>query len=176
MGALAEYLKAEAERLRSEGQMRNEAIREWQESVRRLFATLTEWLEKADGGLGLIGWREDEHRVKEPRLGEYSCPKLSIHVGVREQDEFFVKVAEVVPKARFVLADLRPAGREPRAADGVVEIREWGSASHYLFRWKNPGGDEWFIRNDAVWNNRSYEDVKPLTAEAFELAVLSAVK
>lgn len=177
MGVLAEYLRTEAERLRSERKARNEAIVEWEGSVRRLLATLTGWIEKADGGLGLVGADiEEGHLVKEPRLGEYACPRMEILTGDVQRKEFFVKVAEVAPKARFVLAEIHPPGREPRTADGVVEIREWGRPSHYLFRWKNPDGDEWFIRNDAVWDNSRYENVAPLTAEAFESAVLSAVK
>lgn len=177
MGVLREYLAAEAERLRSERKARNESIREWEGSVRRLLAALTDWIEKADGGLGLINADLEEGQVvKEPRLGEYACPKLVIRTGDKQSEEFFVTVAEVLPKARHVLADITPPGRDPRPADGVVEIREWGRPTHYLFRWKNPDGDEWFIRNDAVWNNRSYESVQPLTPEAFESAVLSAVK
>lgn len=179
MGVLAEYLKTEGEHLRTERQKRQEAIEEWQASLDRLYSQLSGWLEAADGGQGLVGGHTQyRYSVQEPRLGMYWTKKLTVLMGAFEEG-VGVAVAEVVPRARFVLATLKPNGRESRAADGMVELREGRDgkiADYYLFRWKNPDGDEWFICSDAVWNSRDYGNVDPLTAETFEAAVLSTVQ
>jgi predicted metal-dependent phosphoesterase TrpH len=179
MGKLAEYLKAEADNLKAERLKRKEAVEEWKQSLERLYVTLSGWIAEADDGQGLIGAHDQyQYMVEEPRLGAYWTKKLTVLMGAFEAG-IAVSVAEVVPRARFVLATLKPTGREPRPADGMVEIREGKDgkiANYYLFRWKNPDGDEWFICSDAVWNSRDYGNVDPLTAEAFEAAVLSTVQ
>lgn len=178
MGKLAEYLKAEANNLKAERLQRNEAVEEWKQSLERLYVTLSGWITEADDGQGLIGAHDQyKYTVEEPRLGAYWTKKLTVLMGAFESGTA-VRVAEVVPRARYVLATLRPAGREPRPADGMVEIREGNDgkiADYYLFRWKNPAGDEWFICSDGEWNSRDFGNVRPLTAESFEEAILSAV-
>jgi hypothetical protein len=173
MGVLADYLKTEGERLRFERRERIEGIREWQGSVRRLLATLAGWLDTADAGQRLLGWRlEEDHAASEPLLGQYRCPKLAILSG---DGEFFTDLGEVIPRVRFVAATLKPVGRESRAADGMVEVRAGRITTHFLFRWKGGEGDEWFICTHAEWQSRDFGNVHPLTAEAFEVAVLGAV-
>lgn len=175
MGVLAEYLKSEAGHLRTERRIRKEAVEEWNQGLDRLYDTLAAWLRAADGDLGLIGGRVDPHRTEEPKLGPYLCKKLIVLWG-DEVSGGGTPVADVVPRARFVAATLKPTGREPRAADGMVEIRANRINTHYLFRWANPGGDEWFICTHAEWHSRDFGNVQPLTAEAFEAAVLGAVR
>lgn len=175
MGVLAEYLRTEAGHLRTERRIRKEAVEEWNRSLDRLYAKLREWIQVADGGLGLIGVRVDPYRMEEPRLGPYLCNKLAVLWG-DELSGGGIPAADVVPRARFVAATLKPTGREPRAADGMVEIRVDRITTHYLFRWANPDGDEWFICTHAEWHSRDFGNVHPLTAEAFEAAVLSAVQ
>lgn len=173
MGVLAEYLKTEAGHLRSERQFRREAVDEWNQSLDQLYSTLIGWIQAADDGLGLIGGRIEQHRTEEPKLGPYLCRKLSVLWG-DELSGGGIPVADVVPRARFVVATLKPTGRGPRAADGMVEVRANRITTHYLFRWMNP--DEWFICTHAEWRSRDFGNVHPLTAEAFESAVLGAVR
>lgn len=179
MGVLKDYLKAEADHLRSERQRRKEVVEEWKQSLDRLFFQLSDWITAADDGQGLIGSHAGhEYMVEEPRLGAYWTKKLTVLMGAFDSG-IAVRVAEVVPRARFVVATLRPAGREPKPADGMVEIREGKDgkiADYYLFRWRNSDGDEWFICSDAEWNSRDFGNVHPLTAETFEAAVLSTVE
>lgn len=179
MGVLAEYLKTEGEHLRTERQKRKEAIEEWKGCLDRLYAQLIEWLAAADGGQGLIGAHaEYQYSVQEPRLGMYWTKKLTVLMGAFAEG-VGVSVAEVVPRARYVTATLKPTGRDPRAADGMAELLEGQDgriANHYLFRWKQPEGDEWFICSDAEWSSRDFGNVHPLTAESFEAAVLSTVR
>lgn len=179
MGVLAEYLRTEGEHLRSERQKRKEAIEEWKGSLEKLYAQLIDWLGAADGGQGLIGAHaEYQYSVQEPRLGMYWTKKLTVLMGAFAEG-VGVAVAEVAPRARYVAAMLKPDGREPRAADGMVMLSEGQNgriANHYLFRWKWPDGDEWFICSDAEWSSRDFGNVQPLTAESFESAVLSTVR
>ncbi len=175
MGALAEYLKSEAGHLRTERQTRREAVDEWNRSLSALYADLSAWIATADGGLGLIAVRVDPHRTEEPKLGPYLCSKLVVLWG-DEVSGSAIPVAEVRPWARFAAATLKPTGRPPRAADGMVEVRAGRIATHYLFRWTGGGTDEWFICTHAEWQSREFGNVHPLTAEAFEAAVLGAVR
>ena len=179
MGVLAEYLRTEGEHLRAERQKRKEGVEEWKGSLERLYAMLIGWIEAADDGQGLVGAHAQyDHMVQEPRLGAYWTKKLTVLMGAFESG-VAVRVAEVVPRARFVAATLRPKGRDPRPADGMVEIREGNegkNATYYLLRWMAPGGDEWFICHYAVWGSREEGNVEPLTAESFETALLSAVQ
>lgn len=179
MGVLKDYLKAEADQLRSEQSKRKEAVEEWKKSLNDLFDQLSGWIAAADDGQGLISSHAQyEYMVEEPRLGAYWTRKLTVLMGAFDSG-IAVRVAEVVPRARFVTATLRPAGRGTKPADGMVEIREGKDgkiAGYYLFRWKNASGDEWFICSDAEWNSRDFGDVHPLTAETFEAAVLSTVE
>lgn len=180
MGPLAEYLQTEAGRLRAERQKRKEAIEEWNSSLERLYAKLCEWIAAADGGQGLIAARAgDTAIVQEPRLGLYAAKRLIVLMGAFAEGGAGFGVAEIMPRARYVAATLKPVGREPRAPDGMVILSEGHNspiANHYLFRWKHPDGDEWFICSDAEWNSRDFGNVHPLTAEAFEAALLSAVR
>jgi hypothetical protein len=178
MGVLAEYLKTEAENLKAQRQKQKDAVEEWQQCLSRLIAMLGGWISAADAGLGLLSTRVEPHSAEEPRLGHYLACKLSILFGDVPSGSAWT-VAEVVPRARHVVSVIHPTGRKPRWADGMVVIREGRLATHYLLRWREEGGDEWFICSDAEWDEtRPSEEgrVKPLTADLFELAVLRAVK
>jgi hypothetical protein len=178
MGVLAEYLRTEADHLRTTRRERKAILDEWKHSLATLNPQLMRWVEAADAGLDLI--RADGASVvvvEEPRIGAYRCPKVTISMG--DSNDEWTPVVEVAPRARFVVAEITAPGRHPQQADGMVEVREGGRPTHYLFRLKNPVGDEWFICSVADWNNvRSKEHgrVEPLTADTFEAAVLSALK
>ncbi len=178
MGVLAEYLKTEGEHLRAERQTRKETVEEWRHAISRLYQKLSGWIYAADNGLGLLATRVDQHPTDEPRLGPYQSSKLAILFGDVLSGSALT-VAEVVPRARHVVSVVHPSGGSSRPADGLVVIREGRIATHYLFLVKTPSGEEWVICSDAEWHEtRATEEgrVKPLTSEAFEAAVLSAVK
>jgi hypothetical protein len=178
MGVLAEYLRTEAEHLRAERQQRKDVIVSWEHALGRLFQRLDRWIRDADAGLGLLAARQDEHAVEEPKLGKYWSRKLTILFG-DVQSGTARTVAEVVPRARFVVSTVQPLGHPPRAADGMVIIREGRLATHYLFLLTSPGAEDWFICTDAEWDEvRASEEgrVKPLTSDLFETAVLGAVR
>ena len=166
MGVLAEYLKTERDQLQAEGKNQAEAIAEWQGALSRLYEQLTEWLQAADGGLGVLSVKQlHQHDIQEPRLGGYSAPILTFNLGGRR--------GHVWPRARYVAATIHPAGREPRRADGMVELRYDTTAEYYLFRWKGESGDEWFIQSVTGWKQaKEYGTVEPLDRDRFEAAVL----
>lgn len=173
MGRLAEYVKKEAAHLKGEIEKRRTSLQEWRESLSRLYATLTGWIEEADGGMGLLqveqGTRGD---VREPALGIYDIPVLHIWIGPPGGS----RRADVVPLARFVMSQVKRNGAL-RRADGMVEIREHGTPWYYLFRIETDGGDEWFIRSVGEWNaDEDYGNAFPLDRDRFEAAALSILK
>jgi hypothetical protein len=172
MGVLAEYLKTEAEQLRTELGQRKQAYEEWLESISKLYGLLKGWLRDADGGLHLITVHDGYTAlVSEPRFGGYWVKKLTIELGVGG------RCAEVVPRARYVIATIQPPGQEPRRADGMAQILDGNSPAYYLFRRITPAGDEWFIRSVAEWNaDKDYGRVEPLDPDRFEAVVLSILQ
>jgi hypothetical protein len=165
MGPLAEYLKNEAEHLRTEAGKREEAKAEWLKALTQLYRLLDEWVVEADGGLRLLQRLQKSQSCNEPRLGVYEINVLHIGLG-----NSWVKVT---PRARYVIANIRPPGQEPRRADGMVEIKSESSPEYYLFRKKTEGGDEWFIRNVDQWNSDPVPGtVEPLDRDRFEAALL----
>jgi hypothetical protein len=170
MGKLTEYVQAEAGRLKAEFDKQVEALEEWEAAVTRLYDQLEMWLRDADGGHGLLRTgRERSSIVHDPSLGTYRAETLAIALGER--------AAELVPRARYVGAAIRPPGREPRRADGRVDLRDGSTAHAYLFRLRNPSGDEWFIRAVWLWNSDSeFGTVEPLDRDRFEAALLGVLK
>ncbi|MDY3557202.1 hypothetical protein R5W24_006389 [Gemmata sp. JC717] len=174
MGVLAEYLRAEAEQLREELHKREEAVREWLSAVGQLYDRLERWARDADGGVGLLCTvRMPRVTLQEPRLGVYELDCLRISLGVAGN-----RRAEIRPRARYVVATIKPPGEETRRADGTVEIRGAGGVTeYYLFRLKGPGEDRWYIQSHARWHsNMLNNDVEELSAERFEAAMLQVLQ
>lgn len=172
MGVLAEYLKTEAEQLRKELQKREEAVQEWSTAVYLLYDQLERWVREADEGTSLLSiGRWPRPTFQEPRLGVYELDCLQIALGASSRR------AEVRPRARHVVAMIRPPGQDARRADGTVEVRNGGLAEYYLFRLKEPAGDRWYIQSDARWHSDPLNnDVEELTAERFEAALLRVIQ
>jgi hypothetical protein len=85
--------------------------------------------------------------------------------------------AIIVPKARYVAAVIQPPGREPRRADGIVQINQLSLPEYYLFRWKTDSGDEWFFRNVNAWNATPGDNaVEPLDRDRFEAIMLRVLQ
>jgi hypothetical protein len=173
MGVLAEYVKDKADSLLDESSKVEAATREWQDAIGALYAQLRGWIEQADGGTGLLRAKPRAGDIlHETRLGVYSLDQIVISLGGR--------ASVVAPRARYVVATIKPPGQEPRAADGIVEIRSGaGAAEYYLFRaaGSTPAGDRWYIQSDARWHGDPLNnDVEELTSDRFEQAVLSILR
>ncbi len=169
MGVLAEYVKKEAEQLKAEVGKQEAARTEWLSALQKLRQQLTEWVHAADGGLGLLRTSSRLLTFHEPRLGVYETEVLGVRLGSRG--------AEVVPRARHVVATIRPPGKEPLRADGMVEIRGGAVADYYLFRLVENGTDRWYIQSVGRWNSDpEYGLVDELDRDRFEQAILFILK
>ncbi|MCI0700656.1 MAG: hypothetical protein L0241_06205 [Planctomycetia bacterium] len=179
MGVLTEYVRNEAEQLKKEAHRREEAVKEWLAAVEKLYDQLEGWLRDADSGLGILKCsRMIQEQVREPRLGSYYVSPLGVSLGVILID----RSAVIVPRSRYVSFVIQPPGREPRRADGLVEIHDRyrnqsAFPEYYLFRSKTDGGDEWFIRSVNAWNADPNDiAVEPLDREGFEAAMLRVLQ
>ena len=165
MGPLAEYLKNEAETIRKEKGRRQAALKEWMDLLDGLFRQIDNWLAACDPD-GLLDRTTDSIAISDPAIGEYEAPLRRIEVAN--------KLIEIVPKARYVAASIRPPGSDkPIRAHGLVELRESGITCYYLFQL--PGG-KWYIQNEARNLRESDNAVDLLDAERFEAALTSLVR
>lgn len=169
MGKLAEYVRTEARRLKAEFDKQAEAVAEWKTAVRDLYKILKQWVAEADGGHGLLSVGDGKTRwINDPGLGVYEAEILTISLGSR--------TAEIVPRARFVVEDIRLPDGHMQRADGCVEILDSGIASVLLFRVKG-GGDLWFIRPARVWNkDHGFDSAAVLDRERFEAVLVGILR
>ncbi len=174
MGVLAEFVRKEAEQLRGEVNRRAGNLKEWERAVAELNDQLRKWVAEADGGHQLLEAQPLEQFPRhESLLGEYRVPGLSITLG----GKLTGRAADIVPRARYVMATIKPPGESPRRADGMVEIKSGSNPEYYLFRLADPSGDRWFIRGVTQWNaDPEYGTVEPLTSDRFEAALLSVLR
>lgn len=176
MGVLTEYLKREAGHIRAELARSEESLIEWLGAVAKLYDVLEGWVQQVDDGLGLLGVSRGATKefVSEPRLGNYDAPVMWVVLGAKMGA---ARKVWIVPKARYVSSTIHPPGREPRRADGIVQIKDGSSPEYYLFRWKGADADEWFIRSVADWNaDPSDNRVDPLDRDRFETAMLRVLQ
>lgn len=175
MGVLSEFVKKQAEYLRSQSARREEALQDWLKAIQSLNEQIAVWVKTADSGSGLLESRSVELHRQEATLGAYSVPGLLITLGGRHSG----RSAEIVPRARFVAARIKPSGESERRADGMVELKNGSTAEFYLFRLAggHPGADRWFIRSVDEWNSDpDYGKVHPLDQERFEAALLQVLQ
>lgn len=170
MGVLTEYVRKEAEQLKKEVHRQEEAATEWKNAIDRLYEQLAAWVLAADGGNQLLRVTiVGGPLIQEPRLGLYELDNLLVSLGSRR--------ITVAPRARYVVATIKPPGKEPHQADGMAEIKEGSMADFYLFRLKEAGGDHWYIQSVARWNaDPEYGNVEELTRDRFEAAILHILK
>jgi hypothetical protein len=170
MGPLAEYVQKEAEQLRKEAHRQEEAVKEWEEAVSRLYERLAAWVTAADGGNHLLRvTKAGGPIIQEPRLGLYEFDNLVISLGSRR--------IIVAPRARYVVATIKPPGKDSRRADGTVEIRGGSVIDYHLFRLKEADGDHWYIQSDARWHaDPRNNDVEELNSDRFEAAILRVLQ
>jgi hypothetical protein len=162
MGKLRDLLTTEAEKFRKEKEKRQQTLNEWMGLLGGLFNQIDVWLKASDPD-GLLDVTAETATINDPALGEYKAPIRRIALGD--------KSVEIVPRARYVVASIRPPGAEkPVRAQGLVEIRAAGWASYYLFQL--PGGN-WYIQT-ASHNVRGFDNpVQPLDPDRFEAALAS---
>jgi hypothetical protein len=180
MGVLTEYVRKEADQIRAELARRKELLDEWLTAISKLYDLLEGWIREADGGLGLLGTnrRTTTEFISEPRLGHYDVNLMWVTFGGAIGN----RQAILAPKARYTSFVIQPPGREPRRADGVIEIQSGyhnrsSFPEYYLFRLKTDGGDEWFIRSVNAWNADPNDiTVEPLDRERFEAAMLRVLQ
>jgi hypothetical protein len=169
MGILSEYLNKEAEHIRAEEGKREEAKAEWLASLERLYDQLEKWSTEADGGRRLLRVGRPNASFEEPRLGYYDTSIITLRLGSRS--------VKITPRARYVIASIRPPGQEPRRADGMVEIKGDTIAEYYLFRLKGDSGDLWFIQGIGEWNRQPTSGVvQLLNRDRYEEAILSILQ
>jgi hypothetical protein len=174
MGVLTEYVQKEAAQLKGELSRREEARKEWLQAFAQLTDQLKDWVTAADGGLGLLEATGGQAYLRqESALGGYMLTSLSITLGGRDS----ARRAEIVPRARYTSAIIKPPGKEPRRADGMVEIKDGSAAEYYLFRLKEDDGDHWYIQSVTRWNaDPEYGNVEELDRDRFEAAILRILK
>ena len=165
MGKLRDLLRTEAARYRSEKTKRQQTLSEWLGLLNDLFNQLDSWLKASDPD-GLLDVTAAALLANDPALGEYQAPIRRIALGDKSVD--------IVPRARYVVATIRPLGTEkPVRAHGLVEIRTLGWASYHLYQL--PGGN-WYIQT-ASQNLRETDNVvEPLDADRFEAALASLLR
>lgn len=175
MGVLADYMQKEAEQLKNELHRREETVKEWTTAVDRLYAQIEQWVGDADGGRGLLRvGRVPRVTFQESRLGVYELECLQIAIGHITTGN---RRAEVRPRARHVIATIKPPGQEPRRADGMVEIKGEAVAEFYLFRLSDDGSDRWYIQSVARWNaDPEYGNVDEFDQNRFEAAILAVLQ
>lgn len=174
MGVLAEYVRREAEHLKQAEQQREAALNEWLAAVKELYERLRGWLDDADAGLGLLKHGSaPAEPTHEPRLGRYNAPRYFVSLGGLTTD----RTVFISPRARFVIATIKPPGGAPRRADGTLELKCGSAAEWYLFRLRDTDGDRWFIQSVARWNaDPDDRAVDQLDRDRFESVILSLLK
>jgi hypothetical protein len=165
MGKLRDLLKAEGERYRTERADRERALGEWTALLAGLFAQLDAWLKASDPD-GLLEVASETATIDDPAFGEYRAPMRRITLGKTS--------VEVVPRARYVIASIRPTGEQPVRAHGLVEIRTRGWASHNLYQL--PGGRWYIFDRSRPLSGVDANPVEPLDAERFEAAIASQLR
>jgi hypothetical protein len=135
-----------------------EMIRDWQESVERLFAQIRTWLDEADPD-GLIGIDEIRTDIREPYLGRYLMPKLQLSI--------LDQVIGIIPKARNAIGHATPRlYATPEKAQGRVDMTD-ELRRYILYRFIEDGQDVWNILDF-----NSQRD-KRLDQNSFEEALMS---
>lgn len=160
MGVLAEYLKAEAEQLKTEKVKRRAEVSEWVEALNNLFEQMQKWLVECDPDK-LIEHTIEHAPGRDLTLGEHKVPVFKLTLGNRSW--------RFEPVARYMAATVRPPGQDkPVKVRGGVEFVGLGGRTCYLFLL--PDG-KWYIQSENENLRVSGNDVVPLNADRFEAVV-----
>jgi hypothetical protein len=157
MKTFSEFLKEQADQIRSRTAGRNERQQEWFGAVRRLYDKMYEWLYESDQD-HILNKEQRSIEISEPSLGHYRIDAFDIWVG----DQF----VRVEPVAFDVIGAgvVGPPDKRPR---GRVDIKG-ASHTYKLYRFVDDSGrEDWYIIDD-----RTFEG-GPFTREAFDAALVS---
>jgi hypothetical protein len=134
--SLKEFLKEQAENLRTQEPERAKKRDEWVAAVDRLCNQIKEWLDQADAEK-ILTVQGRSHEIREEGIGSYTVSGISISLGPRHVD--------VVPVARNVVGPLSTTGviYVPRAY-GRVDLSN-GLEKFMLFRVEREPEDRWSI-------------------------------
>ncbi|HEV3167620.1 MAG TPA: hypothetical protein VGZ22_26685 [Isosphaeraceae bacterium] len=162
MPNLTEFLREQAERLRSDSSGIESERTKWVESVDRLLRQMIDWLEEADPNRVLSKTISTMNRVEE-RLGAYEVKWLSIYLGDRQ--------VRVVPVASDVIPAIGSRGDLDIRARGRVDMLDTiGFRKYMLYRGVEGQEEQWTMIDD-----RTYE-MQNLTRATFEAAVQSLLE
>ncbi len=155
-----DFLRQQAEKHQAEATAGKATVEEWRAAVERLFAQLRAWLAESDPE-GVIEIEESQHEVREPGLGRYQVPRLSLRA--------FGKWIGIIPKARRTVGTATPPQKSaPERAAGRVDITD-ELRRYVLYRFHVDGRDVWLIDD-------LNSEPKPLDREAFERALMSYLR
>jgi hypothetical protein len=159
MSRLAEFLRTERDRLKSQAEERKPRIVEWVGAVGCLVQRMKEWIRETDHE-GILSVTENAVSLEEEGLPPTSVPALDVRFGKRH--------VQVVPRSYNVAATLElPDGGEPRRAAGRVDVTD-GTIRWVLYRIPDEHGERWF------WDAES--GVKLLDRDVFEQMLLGLLQ
>jgi hypothetical protein len=174
-----EFLHEQALKHQAEAEAAKAAVAEWRAAINALFHQLRQWLKESDPD-GLIEIEDSEQEIKEPGLGRYKVPRLNLQV--------FGKWIGIIPKAyRSVGIAKPPRKNAPEHAKGRIDITD-ELRRYVLYRFQENGSDVWYIDgldhghdiSEKRWPGQVEHvprfDPVPLTAEAFEKALMSYLR
>jgi hypothetical protein len=155
-----DFLREQAEQRKAQSAERAEVTQEWIDSIKRLYATITGWLQKSDPD-GILKIRVIEDDLNEEGLGKYTVP----HLDIRGLGRW----VGIVPKARYTVATAHPPQKNtPERAAGRVDITN-EVRRFVLYRFIVDGQDVWMIDDQK-------HPPKVLDQEAFEAALMSYLR
>jgi hypothetical protein len=155
MTTLAEFLKAKAQQLRSEGADRTRKRTEWEQAIKKLLEQLEAWLQQADSEKVVRVSRFPVEK-REEGLGYYVVQGLELECGDQ--------VVKVTPIASSVAGTVRREGSEQRyPVKGLVDITAEGE-KFSLLRLVDEHGEAWHLLDEksfsaVPWNRAAFEDV-----------------
>ncbi len=160
MITLAEFLREQGPKAKIEAAANAETIKEWRTAVEQLFQQIATWLHASDPE-NILGLQQDYIEVREPSLGRYQMPRLSLD-GLKTW-------ISIIPKARNTVGTVRltPESGLIRAT-GRVDISD-DSSRYVLFRVPVEGKEIWMIVNMGT-------EPKPFDQMTFEQILLSYLR
>jgi hypothetical protein len=166
MGVLAEFLKEKADEIRAAKPERDRLVSDWTAAVECLLGQIEQWLRESDPE-GLIRCQRVGHSFNDEGMGPYTVPGLKL--------ELDGQVVGVVPVARRVVASVvLPGESQPRRAEGRVDLTRYGDTHYILYRFRDAGGDRWYVVHDGVFDTKLNRPVgRDLTREEFEADLAS---
>ena len=174
-----EFLRQQAEKQQAEATAAKAVVDEWRTSIEDLFNQIREWLKESDPE-GVVEIEESQEDVREPGLGRYRVPRLTLRA--------FGKWIGIIPKARRTVGTAHPPQKSaPQRAEGRVDITD-ELRRYVLYRFQEGGGDVWLIDGVDIGGHDAspkapgetrytrMSEPRPLDQEVFEKALMSYLR